>query len=234
MSEKAIAIITARGGSKRIPKKNIKEFCGKPIIAYSIRAALDSGIFDEVMVSTDSEEIAEIARAYGAKVPFMRSAKTSDDFATTADVLMEVLERYQELGRTFDVMSCIYPTAPFVTPQKLQSAYDTLTKEQAVMAMPVVAFSYPPQRSYILQGNMLEMKWKENYNKRSQDLEKMYHDAGQFYMYQVEAFIRLKGQMTESIVPVIVDEMDVQDIDNESDWKLAELKYQMIKMRNKE
>lgn len=229
MSEKAIAIITARGGSKRIPKKNIKEFCGKPIIAYSIRAALDSGIFDEVMVSTDSEEIAEIARAYGAKVPFMRSAKTSDDFATTADVLMEVLERYQEMGRTFDVMSCIYPTAPFVTPQKLQSAYDTLTKEQAVMAMPVVAFSYPPQRSYVLNGNMLEMKWKENYNKRSQDLEKMYHDAGQFYMYQVEAFIRLKGQMTESIVPVIVDEMEVQDIDNESDWKLAELKYQMIK-----
>lgn len=233
MSEKAIAIITARGGSKRIPKKNIKEFCGKPIIAYSIRAALDSGIFDEVMVSTDSEDIAEIARAYGAKVPFMRSAKTSDDFATTADVLMEVLERYQEMDRTFDVMSCIYPTAPFVTPQKLQSAYDTLTKEQAVMAMPVVAFSYPPQRSYVLNGNMLEMKWKENYNKRSQDLEKMYHDAGQFYMYQVEAFVRLKGQMTESIVPVIVDEMEVQDIDNESDWKLAELKYQMIKMRNK-
>lgn len=233
MSEKAIAIITARGGSKRIPKKNIKEFCGKPIIAYSIRAALDSGIFDEVMVSTDSEEIAEIARAYGAKVPFMRSAKTSDDFATTADVLMEVLERYQEMDRTFDVMSCIYPTAPFVTPQKLQSAYDTLTKEQTVMAMPVVAFSYPPQRSYVLNGNMLEMKWKENYNKRSQDLEKMYHDAGQFYMYQVEAFVRLKGQMTESIVPVIVDEMEVQDIDNESDWKLAELKYQMIKMRNK-
>lgn len=228
MSEKAIAIITARGGSKRIPKKNIKEFCGKPIIAYSIRAALDSGIFDEVMVSTDSEEIAEIARAYGAKVPFMRSAKTSDDFATTADVLMEVLERYEEMGRTFDVMSCIYPTAPFVTPQKLQSAYDTLTKEQAVMAMPVVAFSYPPQRSYVLNGNMLEMKWKENYNKRSQDLEKMYHDAGQFYMYQVESYVRLKGQIDQSIVPVIVDEMEVQDIDNETDWKLAEQKYRLM------
>ncbi len=228
MSEKVIAIITARGGSKRIPKKNIKEFCGKPIIAYSIRAALDSGIFDEVMVSTDSEEIAEIARAYGAKVPFMRSAKTSDDFATTADVLMEVLERYQEMGRTFDVMSCIYPTAPFVTPQKLQSAYDTLKKEQAVMAMPVVAFSYPPQRSYVLNGNMLEMKWKENYNKRSQDLEKMYHDAGQFYMYQVESYVRLKGQIDQSIVPVIVDEMEVQDIDNETDWKLAEQKYRLM------
>ncbi len=228
MSEKAIAIITARGGSKRIPKKNIKEFCGKPIIAYSIRAALDSGIFDEVMVSTDSEEIAEIAREYGAKVPFMRSAKTSDDFATTADVLMEVLERYQEIGRTFDVMSCIYPTAPFVTPQKLQSAYDTLIKEHAVMAMPVVAFSYPPQRSYILQGNMLEMKWKENYNKRSQDLEKMYHDAGQFYMYQVDQYVRLKGQIDQSIVPVIVDEMEVQDIDNETDWKLAEQKFRLM------
>lgn len=228
MSEKVIAIITARGGSKRIPKKNIKEFCGKPIIAYSIRAALDSGIFDEVMVSTDSEEIAEIARAYGAKVPFMRSAKTSDDFATTADVLMEVLERYQEMDRTFDVMSCIYPTAPFVTPQKLQSAYDILTKEQAVMAMPVVAFSYPPQRSYVLNGNMLEMKWKENYNKRSQDLEKMYHDAGQFYMYQVESYVRLKGQIDQSIVPVIVDEMEVQDIDNETDWKLAEQKYRLM------
>ena len=228
MSEKAVAIITARGGSKRIPKKNIKEFCGKPIIAYSIRAALDSGIFDEVMVSTDSEEIAEIARAYGAKVPFMRSAKTSDDFATTADVLMEVLERYQEMGRTFDVMSCIYPTAPFVTPQKLQSAYDTLKKEQAVMAMPVVAFSYPPQRSYVLNGNMLEMKWKENYNKRSQDLKKMYHDAGQFYMYQVESYVRLKGQIDQSIVPVIVDEMEVQDIDNETDWKLAEQKYRLM------
>ena len=228
MSEKAIAIITARGGSKRIPKKNIKEFCGKPIIAYSIRAALDSGIFDEVMVSTDSEEIAEIARAYGAKVPFMRSAKTSDDFATTADVLMEVLERYQEMDRTFDVMSCIYPTAPFVTPQKLQSAYDTLIKEHAVMAMPVVAFSYPPQRSYILQGNMLEMKWKENYNKRSQDLEKMYHDAGQFYMYQVDQYVRLKGQIDQSIVPVIVDEMEVQDIDNETDWKLVEQKFRLM------
>lgn len=228
MSEKAIAIITARGGSKRIPKKNIKDFCGKPIIAYSIKAALDSGIFDEVMVSTDSEEIADIAQKYGAKVPFMRSAKTSDDFATTADVLMEVLERYQELGRTFEVMSCIYPTAPFVTPQKLQSAYDTLIKEQAVMAMPVVAFSYPPQRSYILQGNMLEMKWKENYNKRSQDLEKMYHDAGQFYMYQVDQYVRLKGQIDQSIVPVIVDEMEVQDIDNETDWKLAEQKFRLM------
>ena len=228
MSEKAIAIITARGGSKRIPKKNIKDFCGKPIIAYSIKAALDSGIFDEVMVSTDSEEIADIAREYGAKVPFMRSAKTSDDFATTADVLMEVLERYQELGRTFEVMSCIYPTAPFVTPQKLQSAYDTLIKEHAVMAMPVVAFSYPPQRSYILQGNMLEMKWKENYNKRSQDLEKMYHDAGQFYMYQVDQYVRLKGQIDQSIVPVIVDEMEVQDIDNETDWKLAEQKFRLM------
>ena len=109
-----LAIITARGGSRRIPKKNIKDFCGKPIIAYSIEAAIESGLFDEVMVSTDSEEIAKIAQKYGAAVPFMRNEKTSDDYATTADVLLEVIENYRNLGRTFDYFCCIYPTAPFV------------------------------------------------------------------------------------------------------------------------
>lgn len=228
MSEKAIAIITARGGSKRIPKKNIKEFCGKPIIAYSIRAALDSGIFDEVMVSTDSEEIAEIARAYGAKVPFMRSAKTSDDFATTADVLMEVLERYQEMGRTFDVMSCIYPTAPFVTPEKLQQSIDILQITDAKMVMPVVQFSYPPQRGYICNDQWIQMKWPDNYKKRSQDLENLYHDAGQFYMYKVGEFLKFKGVILEKIAPIIVNELEVQDIDNMIDWKMAEVKYKLL------
>lgn len=223
-----IAIITARGGSKRIPKKNIKEFCGMPVLAYSVRAALDAGVFDEVMVSTDSEEIAGIARQYGANVPFMRSEKTSDDYATTADVLLEVLEQYRKCGRIFEYMACIYPTAPFVSGEKLKQAYDVIERENAVMAMPVVAFSYPPQRGYVKNGSYLEMKWKENFNTRSQDLETMYHDAGQFYMYQVEKFQELKGQITENIVPVLVDEMEVQDIDNETDWKLAELKYKLL------
>lgn len=229
MKDKKIAIITARGGSKRIPHKNIKQFCGKPILAYSIEAALQSGLFEEVMVSTDSDEIAEIAKKYGAQVPFLRSAKTSDDYATTADVLVEVLDEYEKLGEKFEYMVCIYPTAPFVTPEKLQDGFDLLKKEHAVMAMPVVAFSYPPQRGYILQEEKLVMKEKENYSKRSQDLEKIYHDAGQFYIYSVQAFCENEGKIMENIVPIIVDELEVQDIDNETDWKLAEMKYQLIK-----
>lgn len=225
MEKKMLAVITARGGSKRIPQKNVKEFCGRPIMAYSIQAALKSQLFDEVMVSTDSEEIAEIAKQYGARVPFLRSEKNSDDHATTAEVLLEVLSEYEKRGKIYEYFSCIYPTAPFITAKKLQQAYEVMERNHAIMAMPVVAFSYPPQRGYILNGEKIEMKWKENFNKRSQDLEKIYHDAGQFYMYQVEAFLRLQGQITENIVPVIIDEMEVQDIDNETDWKLAELKY---------
>lgn len=225
---KTIAIITARGGSKRIPKKNIKEFCGKPIIAYSVEAAVKSGIFDEVMVSTDSEEIAEVAKAYGAKVPFYRSAKTAGDFATTVDVLLEVLDEYEKRGMRFDSMACIYPTAPFITPEKLCNAYHILQDHPHTnMVMPVVAFSYPPQRGYVMKNQQLEMKWKENLNTRSQDLEPLYHDCGQFYFYHVNKFMELNGEITEGVSPIIVDELEVQDVDNETDWKLAELKYQL-------
>ena len=142
-----IAIITARGGSKRIPKKNIRNFCGKPIIAYSIEAAIESGLFSEVMVSTDSEEIAETARRFGARVPFLRSRKNADDYATTADALLEVMERYQEMGRTFSYLCCIYPTAPFVTAEKLRDAMRLMEEHHPSLILPVVAFSYPPQRS---------------------------------------------------------------------------------------
>ncbi len=224
----AIAIITARGGSKRIPKKNIKVFCEKPILAYSIQAALDSKLFETVMVSTDSEEIAEVARKYGAKVPFMRSEKTSDDFATTADVLLEVLSEYEKRGKSFEEMACIYPTAPFVTAEKLQTAAKYLESGSAGMVLPVIPFSYPPQRGYVIRNESLEMKWKENYSARSQDLEKLYHDAGQFYFYKVAEYKEKNGKITEGICPMILDEMEVQDIDNETDWKLAELKYQLL------
>ena len=142
----AIAIITARGGSKRIPGKNKKDFLGKPIICYSIEAAISSGFFDEIMVSTDDEEIAKIAKEAGASVPFMRSAATSNDFAGTSDVLLEVLDEYEKRGREFDYMVCIYPTAPFVTAEKLKNAMKILTEEKASGVMPVVAFSFPPQR----------------------------------------------------------------------------------------
>lgn len=230
--ENAIAIITARGGSKRIPKKNIKMFCGKPIIAYSIEAALKSGIFSEVMVSTDSEEIAQIARKYGASVPFMRSEKTSGDYATTSDVILEVLDRYQECGRRFEFVCCIYPTAPFITAQKLAQAYQLMVKKQPVEIMPVVPFSYPPQRCYVMdkEGTM-RYKYPEYSLTRSQDLEKQYHDAGQFYMYYEDKYLKAGGKVTEGVMPIIVPELEVQDIDNEEDWKIAELKYQLMKER---
>lgn len=228
-----IAIITARGGSKRIPKKNIKEFCGRPIIEYSICAALDSGVFDEVMVSTDSEEIASIARACGAKVPFMRSEKTSNDFATTADVLMEVIEEYEKNGKKFEYMCCIYPTAPFVTGEKLKKVMDTIEEKKAQTLMPVVEFSFPPQRGMVIRDEKLGYMYPEYALSRSQDLEKMYHDCGQFYCLDVEAFKSSKKVVMENTVPFVVSEMEVQDIDNMSDWEIAEIKYQaMVKGRN--
>ena len=229
MKKSKLAIITARGGSKRIPKKNIREFCGKPMIAYSIEAALESGIFTEVMVSTDSEEIAEIAKKYGASVPFMRSKKTADDFATTADVILEVLERYKEKGKEFDYICCIYPTAPFVTGEKLQKAMKLMEENNPVEIIPVVQFSYPPQRCFIIdEKNEMKYKYQEYIQARSQDLEKQYHDAGQFYVYHTEKYITLKGKIAEGIMPIILSEMEVQDIDTEEDWEIAELKYQLM------
>ncbi len=223
-----IAIITARGGSKRIPKKNIKEFCSKPIICYSIEAALSSGLFDEVMVSTDSEEIAEIAKKAGAKVPFMRSAGNSDDHATTADVLLEVLADYEKTGKTFDSLCCIYPTAPFVTASKLQEAVRLLETKEADAVVPVVRYSFPPQRAFVRSGDYTVMKYPEHARTRSQDLEPYFHDAGQFYCLDVAAFLREKAVFMPRLISLEMPETEVQDIDNETDWKLAELKYSMM------
>lgn len=224
----SIAIITARGGSKRIPRKNIKEFLGKPILAYPIEAALASGIFDEVMVSTDDEEIAQIAVQYGAKVPFLRSEATSNDFATTADVLLEVLGEYERRGTTFDYMACLYPTNPFINAQKLTDAMEVLKTGDCDEVIPVVPFSFPPQRGFILnESGNLEFKWEEFRNARSQDLEKIYHDAGQFYFFDAASFVRNKGK-AERIRPIVFPEYEVQDIDNEEDWKMAEIKVRML------
>ena len=219
-----ICVITARGGSKRIPRKNIRPFLGKPIIAYSIEAALESGVYDEVMVSTDDVEIASVARAYGAQVPFLRSQKASDDFATTADALNEVLDRYEEMGRRFDVLSCIYPAAPFVTPRKLQDGYRLLTESGVDAVTPVVAYSYPPQRAFVLEGGHIHYQYPEYILTRTQDLEKIYHDCGQFYFWRTEVF-RSGKTATGVTAPLILPETEVQDIDNLMDWELAELKY---------
>lgn len=223
---KRIAVITARGGSKRIPKKNIKDFCGKPILAYSIEAALKSQMFDEVMVSTDSEEIAKIAIEYGANVPFMRSEETSNDFATTNDVLVEVFKEYEKRGMKFEEAVCIYPTAPFVTAKKLQDAIRIMEEEGADALTPVVRFSFPPQRGFVVREGSLEFQYPKCAMMRSQDLEPIYHDCGQFYVMKVKNV--LEGKKARKRVPLIVSELEVQDIDTEEDWKMAEIKYQMM------
>lgn len=226
---KTLAVITARGGSKRIPRKNIKPFLGKPILLYSIQAALDSGVFDEVMVSTEDEEIAELAGKAGAKVPFFRSSNTANDYATTADVLLEVLEQYREMGMQFDYICCIYPTAPFVSAGRLREAMEKLTAQGADALLPVVKFSFPPQRSVVLgEDGFLRFKWQEYMLARSQDLEPFYHDAGQFYGLRVESFLEQKKMVMEKTLPLVLPESEVQDIDTEEDWRIAEAKYRAL------
>ena len=228
-----IAIITARGGSKRIPRKNIKDFCGKPIMVYSIEAAKNAGVFDTVMVSTEDDEIAEIARAAGAEVPFMRSSKTADDYATTADVIREVLSEYEKMGRCYDKACCIYPTAPFVTGEKLRCAMDLLEAEHRDSVMPITTFSFPPLRGVVLCEEKLSYKWPEYALARSQDLEKLYHDCGQFYALRVDSFLKKGTLITDNSGGIVMPELEVQDIDNEIDWELAEMKYQLLKKKGR-
>ena len=225
---KRLAIITARGGSKRIPRKNIKEFCGKPIIAYSIEAALESGVFDEVMVSTDDEEIAEIAVKYGAKVPFYRSEATANDFATTNDVIWEVLEEYEKRGQVFDAFCCMYPTAPFLKAERLTAAMDLLMNSDADKVFPVVEFSFPPLRGLLIEDDILKFKHPEYMYTRSQDLEKLYHDAGQFYCFKTADYRATKSFWTGNIKPIVLSELEVQDIDTQTDWEIAEMKWKIL------
>ncbi|MGN1021931.1 MAG: pseudaminic acid cytidylyltransferase [Lachnospiraceae bacterium] len=228
------AIITARGGSKRIPGKNIRPFLGKPILSYPIEAAKKSGLFSTVMVSTDSEEIADIARSYGAEVPFLRSAKASSDFATTADVIEEVLERYKALGQTFSEFVCLYPTAPFVSAERLTEAVQLLDEKGADAVVPVVRFSFPPQRGFVVRDGLLAYQYPEYQKARSQDLAPVYHDAGQFYLVRTKAFEKEHTVVPSRCVPLILPETQVQDIDNETDWEIAEIKYGRLLQSGKE
>lgn len=223
-----LAIIPARGGSKRIPRKNIKSFLGKPIIAYSIEAALNSKLFDEVMVSTDDEEIATIAINYGAKVPFLRSNTTANDYAVLAEVVEEVRNNYSKENKNFENICCILPTAPFVTSSKLAEAYNKLTEHSFDSVFPVLEFSFPIQRALQIENNKVAMVWNEHLNTRSQDLESRYHDSGQFYWLNEEAFCREKKLFTKNSGAIIISQLEAQDIDTETDWKLAEIKYKLI------
>jgi len=220
-----ICIIPARGGSKRIQKKNIKPFLGKPIIAYSIEAAINSNLFDEVMVSTDDKEIEEVALRFGAKVPFLRSKKNSDDFSGTVDVIIEVLKNYNIADNENHNICCLYPTAPMVTIDSIKSALELLVDKKYDTVFPVTKFSYPIQRALkIAENQKVSMIWPENMSKRSQDLPSSYHDAGQFYWMTSNSIIKSKKIYSENSGVIILNKMIVQDIDTIDDWNIAELK----------
>lgn len=221
---KNLCIIPARGGSKRIPRKNIKDFLGKPIIAYSIEAALQSGLYDEVMVSTDDAEIAEIAKQYGASVPFFRSEKTANDYAGLAEVIDEVVLEYANRGQNFDNWCCLLSTAPFVNERILNDTYQKFAEQHFDTLRPVVRFSYPIQRAFKMTDEGLVSFMNPEYAQtRSQDLIPAFHDAGLFYWGTVE-----KGFKGNKWGGLEIDEKVCQDIDTEDDWQMAELKYKLI------
>ncbi|WP_296623228.1 pseudaminic acid cytidylyltransferase [Marivirga sp.] len=221
-----ICIIPARGGSKRIPGKNIKPFLAKPIIAYAIQLAAESQLFDEIMVSTDDEEIANIAKKYKANIPFMRSGKNANDFATTADCIEEVLEKYDA---KFDWACCIYPTAVLAQSEDIKKGFNKIKQEALEAVFPVVAFDYPIWRSLkVNEEDQVEMNWPEFARSRSQDLPKAYHDAGQWYWFDPESFKQQKRLFMNKSGYIEKSINEVQDIDTAEDWALAELKYQLL------
>ena len=224
-----LCIIPARKGSKRIPKKNIKSFLGKPIIAYSIEAAIQSKLFTEIMVSTDCQKTAEIALEYGAKVPFLRSKGNSNDFATTYDVIKEVIGEYKKGEENFKNICCIYACAPFVTANKLKQAYQELSNKQVDTVFPIIEYSFPIQRAIKINNGKIIL-FNTNYlETRSQDLEKSYHDSGQFYWMKTEKILKKGNVITDNCSGIIITELEGQDIDNETDWDLAELKFKLLK-----
>jgi len=223
-----IAIIPARGGSKRIPRKNIKKFQGKPLIVYSIEAALKSNCFDRVIVSTDDSEIAAIAKEYGAGIPFLRPDSVSDDYATTIDVIKHSIN---ELNlKNSDIICCLYATAPFVQTSDLQKACQMLIDEKLDYVFSATEFSFPIQRAIKIKNNgLVDMFQKEHINTRSQDLEKSYHDAGQFYFGYSESFIKDKKFFYDSkSKALLLPTYRVQDIDTLDDWKRAEMIYKLL------
>ncbi|HDU8578784.1 TPA: pseudaminic acid cytidylyltransferase [Vibrio diabolicus] len=228
-----VAIIPARGGSKRIPRKNIKAFHGKPMIAYSIEAAIASGCFDKVIVSTDDTEIAVVAEAHGAYVPFLRPADISDDYATTMDVMAHAIHWCQNEGWDIDAVCCLYATAPFVLPRDLQQGYALLQGEGVQFAFSATSFPFPIQRAIKLDSDgSVSMFSPENEQVRSQDLEEAYHDAGQFYWGKTRAFLEKYSIFSPHSKAVLLPRNRVQDIDTPEDWELAESLFSVLKLTN--
>jgi len=224
-----ISVIPARAGSKRIPKKNIRSFLGKPIISYSIEAAKATKLFDRIIVSTDSQEIADIALTFGAEAPFIRPKELADDFVGTDEVIIHALNWFIEHGENVRYVCCIYATAPFIKPEYIKKGYKSLIKEKATSAVSVTTYSYPIYRSLILdERGRLRMQWPEYIKTRSQDLPVVYHDAGQFYWADVKKYLVDKSFWSNDTLPIIIPRYLVQDIDIEEDWQRAELMYKAL------
>lgn len=223
-----VALIPARGGSKRIPRKNIKAFHGKPIIAYSIETALNCGLFDEVIVSTDDAEIAAVAQSYGAKVPFLRPASLSDDYATTVDVIKHTLDWYKGQLVDVSIICCLYATAPFIKQSALIEGYQAITQQGYKYAFAATEFSFPIQRAIKLSDKgAVSMFHPEHLNTRSQDLEKAFHDVGQFYWGKAKAFSEDLPLYSPEAYAVVIPDSDARDIDTLADWSFAEALYQI-------
>lgn len=224
-----MAVIPARGGSKRIPRKNIRLFCGRPIIAYSIDAAMESGLFDRIIVSTDDQAIAEVAKDCGAEIPFMRPAELANDFASTVPVIRHAIEAMRAQNSYFDYVCCIYATAPFVTPVDLLRGWKILMETGAYYAFSVTSFASPIQRAIrITPDGRVAMFQPESYETRSQDLEQAYHDAGQFYWGKASAFLEELPLFSNHAAPVLLPRYQVQDIDTLEDWDIAELMFRLL------
>ncbi|MDO9461212.1 MAG: pseudaminic acid cytidylyltransferase [Alphaproteobacteria bacterium] len=229
-----LALIPARGGSKRIPRKNIKLFCGKPMIAWSIEAALRSDCFDQVMVSTDDAEIAEIARQYGAQVPFVRPAELANDFAGTIPVVRHAIEWRQAQGQMPSEVCCIYATAPFVSIDDLRRGLAALVDTGSEYAFPVTSYAFPIQRAIrITEADRVEMFNPACFETRSQDLEEAYHDAGQFYWGRAQAWLANKPIFSTDAIPLRLPRYRVQDIDTPEDWVRAELMFTALQLESK-
>ena len=226
-----LAVIPARGGSKRIPRKNIKDFCGKPIIAYSIQACIDSGLFDEIIVSTDDDEIADISKYYGASVPFIRPNNIADDFTGTNTVVKHAIEWFAQNGQRIDYACCVYATAPFLQPRYLIDGYEELVQTRKSFSFSITSFPFPIQRAFrITSDGLIEPLSREMIGVRSQDLEETYHDAGQFYWGTSMAYQDDVVTFSREAVPIILPRHLVQDIDTIEDWLTAELMYKAIEI----
>lgn len=227
---KKLCVIPARGGSKRIPRKNIKSFHGQPMISYSIRAARECGLFDTIIVSTDDEEIAEVARAHGAATPFVRPADLANDYAGTGAVVVHAIQWFSDQGMAYDATCCIYATAPLIDPEKLKEGWARLSEPGRRFAFSVTSFPFPIQRALKQTANgSVDMFWPENLSKRSQDLEPAYHDAAQFYWGWSDAWVNGETAFSPISAPVILPRTHVVDIDTPEDWEVAEVTYRVLK-----